>query len=374
MSADYGSPVKLAQKLIRTPSVGPEHGEAACAALCAEVLEAAGFQVRQVDLAPGRPNIIAVLPGSEDGPMFCLSGHTDTVPLGAADWSFDPFCGDIDSGRLLGRGASDMKSGVAAMLGAALRIAAGPKPRAGLALIFTAGEEQGLRGAKFLKASAGVLPDVGAVIVGEPTGNKPLLGHKGGLWFDAEFHGKAAHASTPHLGDSAVIKAAEATLALSGFEFDQRHPVMGRPTINIGVITGGNAPNIVPDHCLLKCDVRVLPGTDPDEMLGRLGRAAPGASLGNINFLPPVWTGAEDPWAAGALEVISGVTGQNIQESAAPYVTDASILGPLFKAPALIIGPGDPGQLHKTDEWCDAGLIGQAEEIYFRLAANFCGV
>lgn len=374
MTHSFPTARDMAGQLVKMPSVGPEHGEAACAGLCADLLESAGFDVRLIDLAPGRPNVIAQLPGSEQGPMLCLSGHLDTVALGKAEWSFDPFCGEIEGGRLLGRGASDMKSGVAAMLSAALRLADGPKPTVGLALLLSAGEEHGLNGAKCLAAHSDTLPGIGAIIIGEPTSNRPMLGHKGGLWFHADFHGKAAHGSMPQLGDNAIVKAARGAVALSGFEFAEIHPVLGRPTINLGVIKGGYAPNIVPDHCRIECDVRVVPGMDPEEVLQRLGRAAPQAEIGNTNYLTPVWCDPDNPWMAGALGIVSGITGHKVEPAGAPYVTDASVLCKLLDAPALILGPGGPQQAHQRDEWCDAGLIDQAAEIYYRLAADWCGV
>ena len=373
MNQKFPTPQDMARQLVRLPSIGPEHGEAACAAFCAGLLEMAGFDVKLIDLAPGRPNLVALLEGSQSGAMFCLSGHLDTVALGQAQWSFEPYSGEIRDGRLLGRGSSDMKSGVAAMLAAAMRLAAGPRPKAGLILVLTAGEEHGLNGAKAL-AAASALPEIGAMVVGEPTANQPLLGHKGGLWFHAQFHGKAAHGSMPQLGDSAIIKAANAVISLDGFEFSEKHPVLGGPTLNLGVIKGGQAPNIVPDHCRLECDVRLVPGMDHEDVLERLGRAAPQATIGNTNYLPPVWCGADDPWMAAALEIVSGLTGRKAQPAGAPYVTDASILCPLLEAPALILGPGQPEQAHQVDEWCDAGLIDQAADIYYNLAADWCGV
>src|SRR5262249_2227809 len=155
----------------------------------------------------------------EDAPR-CFTGHLDTVPLGAAAWARDPFAAETDGDRLHGRGASDMKSGIAAMLTAALALAKLPQRKSGLVLVLTAGEETGCEGARYLAALPGALPRCGALLVGEPTGNQPLIGHKGALWLAAAFPGVTAHGSMPEQGDNAVYKAARGALRLAAHAFD----------------------------------------------------------------------------------------------------------------------------------------------------------
>ncbi|ADK83944.1 peptidase M20 [Desulfarculus baarsii DSM 2075] len=368
MAAPIPTPLTIAQELVRRPS-REEQGEQACADYLRGLLEAAGFAVRAIDLAPGRPNLIATLPQAKPGPALAFSGHLDTVALGQAPWSFEPCGGLVDGGRLLGRGASDMKAGVAAMVHAALRLAQGPAPRPNVALIFSAGEEHGLKGALHLAKTPGALPPVGAMLIGEPTANQPLLGHKGGLWLGVEFTGKSAHASMPHLGDNAIDKAAAAIVALGGHRFAQSHAVLGRPTLNVGLIRGGAAANIVADHCRLDLDTRLLPGMDPEAVIAELRRVmGPQARVVSRNYLPPTWTEPDHPWVAAALKLIAAQTGDRRPPGGAPYVTDASALGPALGCPTLIIGPGEPGQAHQTDEWCQCERIDQAAEIYHQLA------
>ena len=169
--------VALTQALVRTNSINPPGDEAATAALVTKQLEGSGFRVEHHSFGSKRYNLIADLPGSASAETpLVLTGHLDTVPLGSASWRQDPFGGEIDGGRLYGRGASDMKAGIAAMTLAAIRAAAGPRLRRGLRLVFTGGEETGCQGALALRAN-GMLGAASGIVVGEPTANRIALGH-----------------------------------------------------------------------------------------------------------------------------------------------------------------------------------------------------
>jgi succinyl-diaminopimelate desuccinylase len=184
--------------------------------LIAGILEPAGFSVAIHDLSADRSNVVAMLEGGGAKDPLCFTGHLDTVPFGAAPWQFDPLAATRDGDKIYGRGTSDMKSGVAAMVVAALEIAKLKARAADLLLVFTVGEETGCDGARYLAGLKNVLPKAGALVVGEPTGNVPLIGHRGALWLKAAFKGVTAHGSMPELGDNAVLKASS-----SGRSFDQ---------------------------------------------------------------------------------------------------------------------------------------------------------
>ena len=207
----------LTRRLLALNTINPPGDEAAAIGLVGGLLAEAGFTTRLVDLAPGRPNLVARIAGSDgDAPALGFTGHLDVVPLGEAAWRVDPFAGELQGDRLHGRGASDMKSGVAAMVVAACRAARRPHRRAGIELVITAGEEVGCAGAREVVATPGVLGRVGALVVGEPTGLAPRLGHRGVVWVRLHFRGRTAHASMPQEGDNAVLKAARAALAKAG--------------------------------------------------------------------------------------------------------------------------------------------------------------
>ncbi|RJX35055.1 MAG: M20 family peptidase [Desulfarculus sp.] len=368
------APLELAAQLIRINSCNPPGGEAAMAACLAPLLSQAGYELSTYEFAPGRPSLVARQSWGPQQPL-CFSAHMDTVPLGAEAWRRNPFGGQVEGGRLHGRGACDMKGGLAAMVTAACSLAALKPRRAGLVLVLSAGEETGCQGAFHLAAQPGALGQAAAVLVGEPTGNRPLLGHKGALWLRASFSGRAAHGSMPQLGDNAVLKAARAALALSEHDFGlPPHPILGPLTVNVGLLSGGHKVNMVPDQASLAVDLRTLPGLSHDELAAAVARLLPASRLERLMDAEAIWTEAADPWAAQVLEIASGFLGQAPPPAGAAYFTDGSALQrALGHAPTLLLGPGRPEQAHTADEWCAAAEIGQAVEMYLAIARAWCG-
>jgi succinyl-diaminopimelate desuccinylase len=330
------------------PSVDPA-GEAAIAQRLADRLDAAGLAV-EVLASRGRTNLVARLPGAGARPV-CLSGHLDTVPVGEADWARDPFGGDIHDGLLHGRGACDMKGGVAAAVVAADHWAALPaERRPGLLLVLSGGEEVGCEG---VRGIADGLEPASAVVVLEPTGGKPRLGHRGVAWLDVAVPGVAAHASTPHLGRSAILAAARAVVALDALEHGA-DAELGPSTLNVGRIDGGSAPNIVADRCALTVDVRMLPGQTARQWADRVrGSTGGSASVQVALELPAVRL---DPAAPEADRVLRAL-GLGAPSGAAAFFTDASVLATALDAPAIVWGPGDPALAHAVDERCPTGAI-----------------
>lgn len=205
------------------------------------------------------------------------------MPLGARPWSHDPFAGEVAGGRLYGRGSSDMKSGVAAFVVAASRLAGRLAGSPGLVLVVTAGEETGCQGAQQLAGLPGALGRAGAIVVAEPTCNYPFVGHKGALWLHARTSGVTAHGSMPERGDNAVYKAARAVTKLERFVFgDRPHPVLGAPTLNVGTVAGGLNFNSVPDAATIGVDIRTTPDQKHAAIVERLGEY-----LGEEVTLPP---------------------------------------------------------------------------------------
>lgn len=178
------SSVALTQELVRFNTINPPGAERPCAERLAALLEAAGFAVELVPFGEGRAQLIARIGGKADRLPLAFTGHIDVVPLGAQPWSVDPFAAEIKDGKLYGRGSSDMKSVVAAFVTACIALAGRLPGTPGLLLVITAGEETGCTGAAAL-ANAD-LGKAGALVVAEPTGNRPLVGHKGALWLEAE--------------------------------------------------------------------------------------------------------------------------------------------------------------------------------------------
>jgi succinyl-diaminopimelate desuccinylase len=366
-------PVALAQRLLATPSMTPPGDTAAAAALLVPLLQQAGFAITLHDTPRGGRNLLAVLPGAGTIAPLCLTGHLDTVPLGDAHWSVDPFGGAIRDGRLYGRGASDMKAGVAALVAAAVETARFPARAADVVLILTAEEESGSQGAMAL-ADAHLLPRrASALLVAEPTACRPLLGHKGALWVRASFAGKAAHGSMPQLGDNAVDKAVRAAATLPALLGGYApHPLLGAPTASIGTLHGGGKVNIVPDRAVLEVDLRSLPGMDHADLLDRLQALWPQAVLEVLTDLPPVLTPPEHPLVRTAQDVLEALEGERPEPGTVSFFTDASILtAALGHPPVLLFGPGEPGQAHQTDEYCPVHTISEATAFYTAFARRW---
>ncbi|HWV81190.1 MAG TPA: M20 family metallopeptidase [Hyphomicrobiaceae bacterium] len=366
--------VDLAAELIRFNTINPPGQEAACTAHLQRLLSGAGFQCEQVLLGDGRPNLVARIGGNGDRPPIAFTGHTDTVPLGAQEWTVPPHDGLVRDGRLWGRGASDMKSGVAAFVVAAMKVAPRLEGTPGVILYITAGEETGSEGA-FVLARRGMQGEAGALVVAEPSDNRPFCGHKGALWLTATTRGVTAHGSMPDKGVNAVYAAARAVSKLEAFDFNvARHAVMGAPTLNVGTIHGGLNVNSVPDRAEIGIDLRTLPGMRHDHLFEQLGSyLGAEVTLERRVDVPSVWTAPEDPWMRDVFEICAAVSGQRPAVEAAPYFTDASALTPaLGDVPTVILGPGPTHMAHQTDEWCECARIEEAARIYEQLMLSWC--
>ncbi|HVV10080.1 M20 family metallopeptidase [Amycolatopsis sp.] len=363
--------VALTRKLVGMDTVGKD--ETAALRTLAPLLEESGFVVAITEHEPGRGTLVADWHTGLGVPPLCLSGHVDTVPLGAAAWQHAPF-GEVDGDRLYGRGTSDMKGGIAAIVTAATALAGKTPKRAGLRLVLTAAEETGSQGARYVADSVLDAPS-GPLVIAEPTSNAVVHGHKGALWLEALATGVTAHGSMPELGENAIYKLASAVTALAGYRFEAGpHPVLGSPTLNVGTISGGLNTNSVPDRAVATVDVRTIAGQDHALVAGALSRVA-GLELRPIVDLPPVWTDPGDEWAASVTEIVRSVTGESGEPRAATYFTDASVLTPaLGSVPTLICGPGEASQAHVTDEWCALSRLAESAEIFSLICRDWCGL
>lgn len=366
----------LTRELMRERTINPPGEEARCIAPLAARLAAAGFDCRSFEMAPGRPNLVARLDaGDTDRPAIAFTGHLDTVPLGDAAWCHDPFAGEIAAGRLYGRGSSDMKSGVAAIVTAAIRFAA-ERPENPVEIVLTSGEEIGLEGAKYLTSLPESLGHCAALVVAEPTANRAAFGNRGILWLEAQFTGKTAHAAEPHKGLNALLFACVAAERFAAYDFGgASHPLLGRPTLNVAAMQAGANYNSVPDRATLGLDLRILPEADLDAIIADIAELA-GAhgEIREVLRCPGLWSDPEDPWLRQAVGLAAGITGANEVRQTVPFNTDAAFLAPAYGGiPTLILGPGDPAQAHQTDEYCEIAKIDEAVEIYLAIMRHFPG-
>lgn len=372
--AAFINSINLTRKLLAFSTLNPPGQEQECAQYLGSLLEAVGFQVRSYEFAPQRTTIVAHLSGMSDHLPLCFTGHIDTVPLGATAWSYDPFAGEIAGNKVYGRGSSDMKSGIAAMIAAATQLAQLTTPKAGLTLILTAGEETCCQGAYHLASLDNVLGETGAIIVGEPTANYPWIGHKGAVRFEIRTKGITAHASMPEQGVNAVYKAAQAVLKLQEFDFQaDSHSILGKPTLNVGTISGGININSVPDRCVIGVDIRTIPSQDHMKIRQQLQDfLGDEVEIELLNEAQSIATDEKNEWVQSVFEVVEPYLKALPTAKGATFFTDASVLTPAFgHPPTIILGPGEPEMAHKTDEFCYISKIEEGTEIYTKIAERW---
>lgn len=369
-------PRALTRDLLAFNTINPPGMERACARHLGALLEAAGFHVAYHEFAEARTSLIATLGGNDARAPICFTGHIDTVPLGAARWTRDAFAGETDGDRIYGRGSTDMKSGIAAFVAAAIelapRLARGP----GLVLVITAGEEVGCEGARFL-ADRKLLGRAGAIVVAEPTANYPYVGHKGLAWFEVETRGVTAHGSMPEVGDNAIVKMAKVIGDLDHFHFPvESHPVMGKPTLNVGTIRGGLNTNSVPDEARITLDTRTVPGIDHVHLCRSLESllAPRGATVRKIVDTPSLFTESGNEWVQEVFEACTPLLGARPTPKTITFSTDGADLKRGFGGPpAVILGPGEPTLAHQTDEWCSTARLEQSADLFRTLMQRWCG-
>ncbi|HHW14343.1 MAG TPA: M20 family metallopeptidase [Firmicutes bacterium] len=377
---DYRSEViGLAQEMVRVNTVNPPGGEAVLARLIAERLRSYGVPAEVTLVAPGRANVTGRLAGRGGHSALLLSGHLDTVPPGEAPWAHDPFGGELVGGRLYGRGAADMKGGLAAAVVAAGLLAREGVLSGDVVVSAVAGEEVDSLGARRFVADGG-LAGVGLIVVAEPTGLRLALAEKGALWVSVTTHGRAAHGSMPWHGVNAISHLTLFLNELAGLDLGPAHPVLGPPTVNVGTISGGVKTNVVPDRCTATLDFRTVPGLGTAELrrrleglLAELGRRIPEfrAELQVLNAREPVETDPAHPWV-GLAQGCCRKLGLSPEPATVNFYTDAAVLAEEpGHPPVLIFGPGAQEMAHQPDEHVETEELVRAVEFYCELARTY---
>ena len=367
----------LTQKLLSFQTINPPGEEYDCTKYIGQLLEDGGFKIGYYEFAKGRTNLIARLESNEDRPPICFTGHIDTVPLGAVKWKKDPFGGEIDEDRVYGRGSADMKGGVAAIVVAALSLAKTSNGKAGIKLVITAGEETGCQGAYYLAELGSILGKAGAIVIGEPTSNYPLVAHKGALWLEAFTTGITAHGSMPDQGVNAIYKAAHAVDKLEKFRFTfSPHSLLDSPTLNVGTISGGMNINSVPDRAVIGIDIRTIPGQSNRVAYEELQSYLEGeVDFKRVIDVGSISSDPQDEWIQQVFEIMGSYLKESPVARGATYFTDGSVLTPAFgNPPTVILGPGEPAMAHKTDEFCYISKIEDATQAYIEIAQRWCNI
>lgn len=361
--------------LVRINSINPayEEGrpESHIIAWIEKFFAARGIETWQQEVFPGRPNLIARLPGRNPGRRVVLEAHVDTASI--TGMTIAPFEPEIRDGLMYGRGSCDTKAGLAAMMHAVASLHAdGVTPECEVWMVAAADEEYAFRGVA--KLCEGLRAD--AAIVAEPTEMRAIVASKGVLRWKVRTHGKAAHSSKPALGVNAIVGMAK---VIGMFEqaaatLTQEHPLLGRASLNIGVIRGGVQVNFVPDWCEIEIDRRLLPGESAAEVLA--GYEAMLAGLGvDVSMDAPMLVdeALETAMDAAVAETASAVLremGLNGDLAGVPYGSDASKLS-RHGVPSIIFGPGSIDQAHAAVEFVECEQVLRAEEFYRQFLVRF---
>ncbi len=378
---DHDVAIRLLIECVQLPTINPPGNEKLAADWMAGQLARRGFSPRVDDLGDNRANITTVLGGTGEKPALVFNGHLDVVPVGDTPWTHDPFGGVRENGRLYGRGTSDMKSGLMAMVMAADALKrADVRLKGDLILSGVADEETGALGAKAWVQTGG-LQGVGAIVIGEPTNLEVYIAEKGACWLEITTYGKTAHGSMPDLGINAVMHMTMALQALTHLSLPfQPHPLFDKPTMNVGTIAGGNKTNVVPDRCTVTIDLRTLPGMrhehvvqDIRQMLDGLREAIPSFSyaLRIIAERAPVASDAQAPIVETILSILRTHGRQGTPKATPGFATDASVFQPASGVPFLIFGPGIPQLAHQPNEYVQIDTYIKSIELFCELAVQY---
>jgi acetylornithine deacetylase len=373
--------VRLLRDLVAIDSVNPTlspgaRGEAEIARRIGSELESLGLRVEIADAAPGRPNVVGVLEGRAPGRSLMFCGHTDTVGVtGMAR----PFAPEIRDGRLYGRGAQDMKGGVAAMIGAARKLVeSGGLAQGRVIVAAVVDEEHASIGAEALVAQW----RADAAVVTEPTSLDVAVAHKGFQWMALETRGRAAHGSRPRDGRDAILRMGRVLGRLEALDRDlQRRPphaLLGTASLHASLVEGGHELSSYPAHAALQYERRTLPGESPD-----VSRVEAEAILAQLTGEDPEFEAdARLVFGRDAYEIDPGSPLPSLMTDAAraagcsasttgmTFWTDAAILG-AAGIPSVLFGPGGAG-LHSIEEYVVVDDVCRCRDALAVLARSWC--
>lgn len=370
--------IDLLGHLVSIDSVNPSlvrgaAGEGCIAEFVAQAMREAGAEVTVEFAAPGRPNVVAVARGSGGGRSLMLNAHLDTVGAGSMQ---NPFSPRVEHGRLYGRGAYDMKAGLAAAMRAVGELAA--EPAAGDVLLTAVSDEEYAS-----IGTAAVLENwrADAAIVTEPTGLNVCVAHKGFVWFDVESYGRAAHGSKPEAGIDAIANMGE---VLRGIQvLDQRlrsakrHPLLGTPSVHASLISGGRELSTYPDYCRLSVERRTLPEETREQIEAEIAELIRDRSAHRADLRASV-TLVRDAFEIDPGEAVVSILRENATHiigrrpeiyGETPWFDSALISAAGIST--VIFGPGGGGA-HADVEWSELDEVRQCADVLVSTARAYC--
>jgi len=363
------------RRFIQTPSVAPPGDEGKLAPIIAETMENIGMRVHVKEVYPDRPNVIGIL-GDKEKPTLLLDGHMDVVPPGSG-WTLDPFSGEIRNDKIYGRGASDMKGGLASMLAAAEALVEADVKLNGRFVLAAVSDEEVLAGGTWKMVSEGFRAEM--AIIGEPTNLGICTAHKGTLGVYISTKGKSAHGSRPQEGINAIVKMSKIICELETFGAglnQRKHPQLGNPTLSINLIKGGAKENIVPDSCEIYLDIRTIPGeteeswiSEIETFLKELEKRDPQleTSVTRQKYpfkCLPLQTPAEEEVVQIMKYAVRRALRREPFLTAFDGFTDGSLLSNYAQTPTVVFGPGKISQAHTADEYVEIEQVISAAKVY----------
>ncbi len=392
---DEAELIDLTRALIRISSVvrpgEPGATEAAVAQHVESWLAKQGFDLEVEEAAPGRPNVVAWLGEKGSGKSLLLEGHTDVVTEGnPAEWTHPPFGADLVDGRIYGRGAADMKSGLAAAMVAATAIKRGGAPLNGRLVVGALVDEEGdMIGVKHLCTTA-IGRELDAAIICEPEQNELCLEQRGVVWARVAIRGRMAHGAMPEAGVNPItalgavlneVPALERRLRKLCRRSPHLRPPTVTPTIARAPVQGVEQSNVIPSSARVLLDVRLTPGPDETAVAGEIEAACrramarcPGTTIEwePVNgYRLATKVERSEPLVRAMVAGVRQATGRRAVFGGVPGSTDGTILRMQLGIPIVTCGPGHRLIPHQADEYVDVAELVDAARIYVASALNF---
>lgn len=366
------------KSLINIDSTNPPANEDNVVQVFKKRCESKNIPFDITNLSDQRSNISVTLKSNQrDAGKLLLSGHTDTVKIGAQEWKYDPFKGEIEDGKLYGRGTSDMKSGLAALyLALESLYEEGYELNKDIEFLATAGEEVDSIGAKHYVQST-TMDNIDAIIIAEPTSEKVAIGHKGALWIEVTLTGKTAHGAMPEQGINAVEGMNKVINLVNDLkeEWAEETAALGKSSISANMINGGIQTNVIPDQCVLNVDIRTVTPNIHDNLYNQFNQrlnqlfsdnTSPKVSTQVLLDRATVLTNENAEIIQNALDISNenNITGM-------AYYTDGSVLNPDSNIPTLIYGPGIETLAHQPNEYVEAKAFERSIDFFKNLIKQF---
>lgn len=386
--------VRATQRLVRAPGENPPGQEAATAAVLGELAAELGLEHTAYDVVEGRPNVTVTLRGTgrvganwadrDAPPGLLVLGHTDVVPVGDG-WTVDPFAAVLHDGRLFGRGATDMKGGLASAMVAMSALRQAGVPLSGpVHLVALMDEEQNGLGVQDWIARSH--PALLGCIVAEPTDLQTIIAARGASYLSISVQGQAAHAGRPDDGRNAIYGAATIISDLERWHHEYAadpHPLVGAPTFNVGVVSGGTGGSVVPAECRIEVDRRLMPGESGASMLAgvrervaTLGLEERGLtwSVESPMDMPGFETAPEDPFVRVVDAALTAAGGPGRPLGGWTAACDGGHVAQRWDVPVLVLGPGSVNdQAHRADESVGVDELMVAARCYALAALRLLG-